>query len=128
MRVLAIDPGSAKCGVAVVERGQLLHREIVARDQLLARVAALRTQLTPDVVVLGDGTQSKALLDALPDAVLVPEAYTSQRARERLRQSLPWWRRLLPLSNPYDDLVAVILAEDWLAQQESPRSSPNTPA
>lgn len=112
----------------MVERGQLLHREIVARDQLLARVAALRAQLTPDVIVLGDGTQSGALLTTLPEARLVKEAYTSQRARERLRRSLPWWRRVLPLSAPYDDLVAVILAEDWLAQQESPRLSPNTPA
>jgi hypothetical protein len=128
VRVLAIDPGSVKCGVAVVERGQLLHREIVARDQLLPKISALRAQLAPDVVLLGDGTQSKALLAALPEALLVPEAYTSQRARERLRRSLPWWRRVLPLSAPYDDLVAVILAEDWLAQQESQCSSPNTSA
>lgn len=118
MRVLSIDPGSAKCGLAVVEPGRILHQEIVPTDQLLARVAALRTQLAPTILLLGDGTQSKSLRAALPEATLVPEAYTSQRARERLRQTQPWWQRLLPLTEPYDDLVAVILAQDWLAQQE----------
>jgi hypothetical protein len=117
VRVLAIDPGSAKCGLAVVEPGAILHREIVPTVQLIARVAELRAQFSPEVVLLGDGTQSKTLAPLLPKATLVPEAYTSQRARARLRHGLPWWRRLLLTDTPYDDLVAVILAEDWLAQQ-----------
>ena len=114
IRVLAIDPGSAKCGVAVVEPGRTLHQEIIPTEQFSGRIAALRIQFSPTHIVLGDGTQSKPLAALLPDAVLVPEAYTSQRARERLRKSRTWWQRFLPLPQPYDDLVAVILAEDWL--------------
>ncbi len=114
IRVLAIDPGSAKCGVAVVEPGRTLHQEITLTDKLLTRVSELRIQFSPTHIVLGDGTQSKPIAALLPDAVLIPEAYTSQRARERLRKNRPWWQRFLPLPQPYDDLVAVILAEDWL--------------
>lgn len=118
-RVLAIDPGSAKCGLAVVEPGRVVHQEIVPTEQLLTRLHTLRAQLQPTVLVLGDGTQSKTLRPQIPDAIVVPEAFTSQRARERLRQSLPLWRRLLPLREPYDDFVAVILAEDWLQEHAS---------
>ena len=114
IRVLAIDPGSAKCGVAVVAPGRTLHQEITPTEQLPARIVALRTQFSPTTLLLGDGTQSKPLAALFPDAVLVAEAYTSQRARERLRKSRAWWQRFLPLTQPYDDLVAVILAEDWL--------------
>ncbi len=120
MRVLAIDPGSAKCGVAIVEPGRVVHQEIVLTEQLSSRVAALRAELLPEQLLLGNGTQSKAITALFPEVLLVPEAFTSQRARERLRRTQPWWQRLLPLSAPYDDLVAVILAEDWLAAQLTP--------
>jgi hypothetical protein len=126
MRVVAIDPGSAKCGIAVIEPGVVLHREIVPTELLASQLATLRRTFSPTVVLLGDGTQSKPIHALLPEAILVPEAYTSQRARERRRLSLPWWRRFLPQNAPYDDLVAVILAEDWLMQQESSRSAPNS--
>ena len=126
--MLAIDPGSAKCGVAVVEPGRILHQEITSTEQLSARIAALRIQFSPTHIVLGDGTQSKPLAALLPEAVLVAEAYTSQRARERLRKSRTWWQRFLPLPQPYDDLVAVILAEDWLHRQEKTRTLPNVPS
>ena len=120
IRVLAIDPGSAKCGVAVVEPGRTLHQEIILTAQLPDRIAKLRTQFSPTHIVLGDGTQSKHITALLPEAVLVAEAYTSQRARERLRKSRPWWQRFLPLTQPYDDIVAVILAEDWLKSRTHP--------
>ena len=114
LRVLAIDPGSAKCGVAIVESGgNILHQEIVLTEQLVIRVRELRAQHSPTQLLMGNGTQSKALAALLPDAVLVPEAYTSQRARQRLIAARPWWKRWLPLTKPYDDHVAVILAEDW---------------
>ncbi|MCX6369429.1 MAG: pre-16S rRNA-processing nuclease YqgF [Armatimonadetes bacterium] len=125
MRVLAIDPGTAKCGVAVVEPGgKILHLEIVLTEQLASRVAELCAQYSPAQLLMGNGTQSKALAALLPEVIFVPEAYTSQRARQRLSVARPWWLRWLPLTQPYDDLVAVILAEDWLAGQESRLSLP----
>ena len=81
MRVLAIDPGSAKCGIAVVEPGRIVHQEIVLTEQLLVHVDELRLKLSPGRTLLGNGTHSKAIAALLPEALLVPEAFTSQRAR-----------------------------------------------
>jgi len=137
--VLAIDPGRSKCGVAVCtprddsDRPRILHREVVPTDKLVMHVTALVDAHKPDVVLIGDGTQSatlrKAVGKALPDGMPfeeVPEAFTSQRVRARLQKEwLPKGLvRLLPsgLRPPpkaYDDYVAALLAEDWLLAQKN---------
>ena len=134
--VLSIDPGRQKCGLALVShesggRYPVHYREVVATERLVARVLQLLTEYNPTHLVLGDGTHSAPLLRALRETLgdrlevqTIPEAFTSQRARERARaESLPrgLWR-LVPMGmrtppRPYDDLVAVILAEDWFSQQ-----------
>lgn len=134
MRVLAIDPGRSKCGVAVASpgdngRAKSHFREIVATERLVARVLQILPEHPVDAVLIGDGTQSaplvRALREILPPGLPlepVPEAFTSQRARERLaKESLPRGiARLIPagLRTPpraYDDYVALLLAEDWFA-------------
>jgi hypothetical protein len=135
--ILSIDPGRAKCGLAVVDAdGRILHREIVETPNLVSAVGRLSERFQPTQALIGDGTQSatlrKALRTALPELPLesVPEAYTSQRARTR------WWQvnpplgvaRLVPTTLrtppvPWDDWVAVILAEDWLAAQSDSRNA-----
>lgn len=136
MMVLAIDPGRQKCGLAFVAqeevgRFRIHHREVVETERLVARVLQLLGEHRPLCVLLGDGTQSAVLLRALRETLrgrleveLVPEGFTSQRARERARaESLPrGLGRLVPVGmrtppRPYDDLVAVILAEDWFLRQ-----------
>ena len=139
MIVLAIDPGRSKCGVAVCtprddsDRPRILHRGVVPTDKLVMHVPALVDAHKPDVVLIGDGTQSatlrKAVGKALPDGMPfeeVPEAFTSQRVRARLQKEwLPKGLvRLLPsgLRPPpkaYDDYVAALLAEDWLLAQKN---------
>jgi len=138
--VLSIDPGTAKCGVAIVRQpileaaltgpADVLHREIVETDRLVARVLALlAAHRVVDTVLIGNATRGAALLRALraalpPDFPLYPveEAFTSQRARVRFGIENPprGWQRLVPagLRTPpraYDDYVAVLLAEDWFA-------------
>ena len=138
MIVLAIDPGRSKCGVAVCtprddsDRPRILHREVVPTDKLVVNVTALVDAHKPDVVLIGDGTQSatlrKAVAKVLPDGLAlheVPEAFTSQRVRARLQKEwLPKGLiRLLPTGmrpppKAYDDYVAALLAEDWLLAQK----------
>ena len=135
--LLAIDPGRAKCGLAVV-RGPLapgaapacLLRRVVETARLTREVAAL-LQLWPDTerILLGNATHSatlrKALAAAFPNLpiTLVDEHGTSARARLRFNQEnpAPGWRRLLPASMrtpevPYDDYAALLLAEDYFGK------------
>ena len=125
--VIAIDPGSAKCGVAVVqEDGTTLFRAIVTADSALEEVHALIRRFQPVALLVGGGTGSKPLLRALDEAGLplpvrrVDEAHTSEAARVRFvaENAARGWQRLLPRSLrtpwcPYDDYVAVILAERY---------------
>ena len=136
--VLALDPGSVKCGVAVVRRGAqpgeaagVLHREILERARVVARVLPLLTEYGIEAVLIGDATGgaslARALQDALPASVpvhRVNEAFTSQRARRRFLQENPprGVGRLVPIGfrtppRPIDDYVAVLLAEDFFAAQ-----------
>jgi RNase H-fold protein (predicted Holliday junction resolvase) len=135
--VIAVDPGTAKCGIAVVRGGgssagpaEVLAREIAAAGDAVSRVCALAREHGVVAVLVGDATAGKVLRanlsSALPPSIPVmpvPEAFTSQRARERyLRENPPrsLLARLLPTGlrtpdRPYDDYVAVLLAETYLA-------------
>ena len=135
--VLAIDPGSAKCGLAVVQRdGVVRFQAVVPTESVVAQAQELAIAHRPDAIVIGNGTGSKPLLLQLQAASLpapllpVDESYTSQAARVRYLASNPprGWQRLLPISlrTPpvaYDDYVAVILGERyWQAQDVADRS------
>jgi RNase H-fold protein (predicted Holliday junction resolvase) len=123
--VLAIDPGSAKCGVAVVRRdGQALFRAVITADSVVEEIRALLTAHRPRALLVGAGTGSKPLLRALEaehlplPIQLVDEAHTSEAARARFvaENTPPGLQRLLPRSlrtpwRAYDDYVAIILAE-----------------
>jgi hypothetical protein len=131
--VLAVDPGTVKCGLAVVARTDagpcVLHREIIPALEAAGRVAALAEAYLLSAVLVGNATNGRKLTGELR-AVLpgetpihsVPEAYTSERARVRYDRENPpcGWRRLIPAGlrvppEPYDDYVAVLLAEDYFA-------------
>ena len=127
--VLAIDPGRAKCGIAVVSAECVLHREIALTGELAARAGVLLGRFSPEWLVVGRGTGSAPIIAALEsirgETALVPvdRSHTSELARARyLRETPPrGLRRLLPAflrspENPYDDYVAVILAERWLKE------------
>lgn len=125
--VVAVDPGSAKCGLAVVTReGRVLFRAIVTPDTLVEETRCLVAAYHPVCLLVGNGTGSKPLLRGLQEAGLsveirpVDESHTSELARARFvaenrPRGLQW---LLPRSlrtpwRPYDDYVAVLLAERY---------------
>lgn len=133
--LLAIDPGRAKCGLAVVRRPEnpgdaprCLERDIVETVRLTLAVAdILRRRPEIGRFLLGNATHSAVLRRALAQAFpeipldLVEEHGTSMRARVRYVQENPayGWRRLLPPGLrspevPYDDYAALLLAEDYL--------------
>ncbi len=127
--VLAIDPGSAKCGLAVVRRDregrlELVLRKVVPTEQLTEVVAETAAVAPYSLVIMGSGTRSKELSATLKEArpqdpiLMVDEKETTMEARERYWEFNPrrGWRRLFPSTmltppDPVDDFVALILAE-----------------
>lgn len=127
--VLAVDPGTAKCGIALVRRGpdqriELLWRKIARTEELAAAVAEAFSVRRPDLAIVGSGTHSKPIVHVLRELapslgiLIVDEKNTTMQARERYWEHNPrrGWRRLLPSTmlvppEPFDDFVALILAE-----------------
>lgn len=125
--VLAIDPGRSKCGIAVVTGGtepEVLHRAVVPTDQITQVLADLAARHRLDLILIGNGTTSSEAAQAAETVgvpvELVDERLTSVEARKRYFAQNPprGLRRLIPTSlqtpdRPYDDYVAVILAERY---------------
>lgn len=127
--VLAIDPGNAKCGMALVRRRdegdvELLWRAIAPRETVLSKIEEAHHIEPFSMVVVGAGTTSKSLVkeirDNRPDCglLVIDEKDTTLQARERYWEHTPrsGWRRFVPASlqvppEPVDDFVALILAE-----------------
>ena len=130
--ILAIDPGRDKCGLAVVcEDGEIIARLVVQTPLLVSMVKNLCRKFSPDIILLGNGTGAKPIWEALQAANLpvpiksVEESHTSESARKRFVAENParGWQRFLPRSLrtpdvPYDDYVAIILAERYFASPE----------
>ncbi len=127
--VLAIDPGSAKCGLALVHRDadgklQLVWRAICEPNDVPTRLGEARSVRPFSLVIVGAGTRSRGLVEAVRESMpsigvlVVDEKDTSLQARERYWEHNPrrGWRRFLPATlqvppEPVDDFVALILAE-----------------
>lgn len=132
--VLAVDPGSSKCGLAVVHRSQagridLVWRKIVPVEELAKAVGDCMAQHPVSMVIVGSGTRSKDTVNRIRDVspsigiLVVDEKDTSMKARERywIHNPRRGWRRLLPATlqsppEPVDDFVALILAERVLGE------------
>lgn len=127
--VLAVDPGSSKCGLAVVHRSNagrldLVWRAVVPTDDLMEQVNQAHQEHGFTMVIVGSGTRSKETVgrirDILPSIgiLVVDERDTTMKARERYWEHNPrrGWRRIVPATlqsppGPVDDFVALILAE-----------------
>ncbi len=127
---LGFDPGSHKCGLAVVDsRSQMLWRGIEGVETTLERVEEIFLANDLAGIVIGDQTQSQYWQDQIRNALktlplhVVREDHSSEQARIRYWDYYPaGWQALLPKGlrvppTPYDDLVALILVERFLAQK-----------
>jgi hypothetical protein len=128
--VLAIDPGRDKCGLAVCAPGRVLHREIAPVDRLMDRVRTLVADHAVGIVLVGDQTGSKDIATGLTGigrpVRIVAERNSTMAARRRyfedhppggIARFLPPGMRVPPV--PYDDYVAVLLAERYFGDQMS---------
>jgi RNase H-fold protein (predicted Holliday junction resolvase) len=125
--LLGVDPGTRKCGYAVVERlgTPPLTLGIAPLDEFRARLDQLRTTFSIDMVAIGHGTNASVVSAAVRDAglpfALVDERETTLQARARFFVDHPprGWRRLIPRGmllpdRPIDDYAALLIAERYL--------------
>ena len=138
--ILSVDPGSVKCGLAVVSSPPLtrLRMRVVDRARLTIEIGAcLREFPAIRRLLMGSGTGSQALRRAVQDTFpllileTVDEHGSSERARRRFVRETPprGLRRLLPPGlrvpeRPYDDYVALLLAEDYFLRPAPPAEPP----
>lgn len=127
--VLAIDPGSSKCGMALVHRdtdGKLdvLWRAVVPVGDTADKIGEAQCARGFGFVIVGSGTRSRDLVAEIKakypgmGVLVVDERDTTMQARERYWEfhRRRGWRRLFPSTmltppEPVDDFVALILAE-----------------
>lgn len=127
--VLSIDPGTHKCGMALVSRSkgnklELLWRAIVPTESVVVKLHEAYSVKDFQLVILGNSTGSKqvkaSIREELPSLglLLIDESDTTMQARERYWEYHPrrGWRKILPatLQNPpvpIDDFAALVLAE-----------------
>lgn len=127
---VGIDPGTTKCGVALVqEDGAVLFRAVVTPTDLPAILTQLVAEHPVATVALGNRTGAGAIqrlvLEALPE---VPVALVTEHESTREARRLYWlyhpprgWRRLVPRGlllppEPLDAYAAEILARRLLAR------------
>ncbi|ERT59632.1 hypothetical protein [Megasphaera vaginalis (ex Srinivasan et al. 2021)] len=133
--ILAIDPGSEKTGIAVVEDdGALLHKEIAATVKLREVFDRIYTGYRFTTMVMGDGTNHRRLQPVAEQWIhdggreiafaLVDEKFTTVEGRALYWKYTPrrGWRRFWPLSlqyppEPVDDFVAWIIGLRYLRQR-----------
>jgi RNase H-fold protein (predicted Holliday junction resolvase) len=133
--VLAIDPGTSKCGMALVHRkttGQveLIWHQVVPTEKIVESLRQAEDISPFHLIIVGGGTSSqgavRAIREQLPSMgiLVVDETNTSLQARERYWEQHPrrGWRRFLPATlqvppEPVDDFVALILAERVLVEK-----------
>lgn len=130
--LLAIDPGTSKCGLAVLDcDAQVLFREISSTDAIQIRLATLIEEWKIARVAFGESTgakQMKVLLEELQREAKstftlhsVDEKNSTLEARPLYWQEYPrkGLLRLLPISllSPpvaIDDFAAVVLGRRFL--------------
>lgn len=136
--ILVVDPGRAKCGVAVVTGPSpvtCLFKGVVETLRLTVEIAELLRRFgNVERILVGSGTGGAPLRRAIQSTfadmpvIVVDEHRSSERARARyLSENIPYgWRRLIPPTlrtpdRPYDDYVALILAEEYFTSLDTDR-------
>jgi RNase H-fold protein (predicted Holliday junction resolvase) len=125
--VLGLDPGTRKCGYAVVTAVDAppLALGIIAIETLAERLREVVAATPVALAAIGRGTNATVVADvvrSLGVAVeLVDERETSLLARARFFRDHPprGWRRIVPRGmllpdRPIDDYAALLIAERFL--------------
>lgn len=130
--ILAMDPGTVKSGLAVVEEdGALIMKAIIPTNRLEKEIGIVIEKYDIRTLVMGDGTNHASVKNRIEalfqekersvPVVLVNEKYTTEMGEALYRKDHPpkGWKRflpqgLLPVEDPVDDYVAWIIGNIYL--------------
>ncbi len=125
--IIAIDPGTKKCGYAVVDSNlSVLQREVISTEKIAKTIKDSLNIYKINKIILGNGTNYKQIEKKLREhfpqlkIILIEEDFSTLEARKKYFKAHPprGISKLIPLSLRvppchYDDFVAVILAEKY---------------
>lgn len=125
--IIAIDPGTKKCGYVVVNSDLgVLQREVISTQGIIKIIEGSFNIYKIDKIILGNGTNyeniEKKLKNHFPELkiILIEEEFSTLEARKKYFEAHPpqGISKLIPLSLRvppchYDDFVAVLLAEKY---------------
>ncbi|HER25363.1 MAG TPA: resolvase [Candidatus Atribacteria bacterium] len=125
--IIAIDPGTKKCGYAVVNSNlSVLQREVIPKEKIVNTVQDSLNIYQINKISLGNGTNYQKIEERLKnhfpqlEVVLIEEEFSTLKARKKYFQANPpkGLLKIIPLSLrvpscPYDDFVAILLAEKY---------------
>ena len=125
--IIAIDPGSKKCGYAVVNSNlSVLRREVTSIEGIIKTIEDSFNVYKIDKIILGNGTNYKKIEERLKNnfpqlkIILIEEKFSTLEARKKYFETHPprGIFKFIPLSlrvppGHYDDFAAVLLAEKY---------------
>ena len=125
--IIAIDPGTKKCGYAVVDSNlSVLQRKVTVTEKITESVKESFIVYKAEKIILGNGTNYKQIEKKLREhfpqlkIILIEEDFSTLEARKKYFKAHPprGISKLIPLSLRvppchYDDFVAVLLAEKY---------------
>jgi len=131
--IIAIDPGTKKCGYVVVDSDMsVLQKEVIPTDNIINNIEDSFKVYKINNIILGDGTNYKNIEKRLKNhfpqlkIILIEEEFSTLEARKKYFKANPprGIFRFIPLSLRvppchYDDFVAVILAEKYFKNKIS---------
>ena len=131
--IIAIDPGTKKCGYAVVDSNlNVLQREVISTEKIAKNIEDSLNIYKINKIILGNGTNYKNIEKRLKNhfpqlkIILIEEDFSTLEARKKYFKAHPprGIFKLIPLSLRvppchYDDFVAVLLAEKYFKNKIS---------
>ncbi len=130
--IVAIDPGTRKCGIAVIEsvKGKGVVLRVVRKEELLKALIPLLEEFMPETVVMGDGTGHKEVRDMIVPLldsrgirlVIFPERSTTVKAARLYVDMVSnpiakLFRFIKSLFINLDDLAAMVIGLEFLKAQ-----------
>ena len=116
--ILSIDPGTEKCGIALLDRkGGVIHQAILPVDELEPSINKISKAYWPIKVIIGNSTGRKRVVQLMKkmkiDYVIIEEKHSTLEARKLYFKMNP--PRGLKKLLPKGFLVPSVAIDDWSA-------------